>query len=121
MNQALDRLRSWGAETAIILGSGLNSLVENADASERLPYSDFPDLPAPKVPGHSGEFALGQIGGERIVFARGRVHLYEGHTAHAVTASIRLLAAAGIKRVILTNAAGTANPDFPPGALDDAE
>lgn len=115
MNNALDRLRSWGAEIAIILGSGLNSLVENAHASDCLSYAEFPDIPAPKVPGHSGEFLLGELGGKGILFARGRVHLYEGHTARAVTAGIRLLAAAGIKRVILTNAAGTANPDFAPG------
>lgn len=115
MDHALDHLRSWGAETAVVLGSGLSSLAESAHASQRLSYAEFPDLPAPKVPGHSGEFALGELGGEGILLARGRVHLYEGHTARAVTAAIRLLAAAGIKRVILTNAAGTANPDFAPG------
>ncbi len=115
MSHALEQLRGWDANTAIILGSGLSSLVDNAQVSQRLAYSEFANLPTPAVPGHSGEFALGTLGGKRVLFARGRIHLYEGHPASAVTAGIRLLAAAGIQRVILTNAAGTANPDFAPG------
>ena len=51
-----------------------------------------------------------------MIFAQGRAHLYEGHSARDVTASIRLLAECGVKRVILTNAAGTANPAFTPGS-----
>jgi purine-nucleoside phosphorylase len=44
------------------------------------------------------------------------VHLYEGHRARDVTAGVRLMAAAGIKRLILTNAAGVANKKFAPGS-----
>jgi purine-nucleoside phosphorylase len=51
-----------------------------------------------------------------VIFAQGRVHLYEGHTARQVTGGIRVLAAAGIKRLILTNAAGVANENFSPGS-----
>lgn len=112
---ALKRLRDWGAETAIVLGSGLGSLIENVGAAERIAYSEFPDFPATTVRGHAGEFALGEINGAGVLFAKGRVHLYEGHSARAVTTGIRILAAAGVKRVLLTNAAGTANPDFAPG------
>src|SRR5205807_4870394 len=67
-------------------------------------------------PGHAGWFVLGNVGHPRIVFARGRVHLYEGNSARQVTAGIRIRAAAGIKRVILTNAAGAANKNFGPGS-----
>ena len=51
-----------------------------------------------------------------MLFCKGRVHLYEGHSARDVTATIRLLAEVGVRRLILTNAAGTANPDFAPGS-----
>ena len=44
------------------------------------------------------------------------MHLYEGHTAREVTAVVRVLARAGIKELIVTNAAGTANKDFAPGS-----
>ena len=45
----------------------------------------------------------------------GRVHLYEGWSTADVTAGVRLLSGAGIGSLILTNAAGTLNPAFPPG------
>lgn len=112
---ARERLRSWGAETAIILGSGLSSLVDAASTDERISYREFSELPEPKVAGHAGQFVPASVGRSKIVFAQGRVHLYEGHTAAAVTASIRLLAGCGVKRLILTNAAGAANPEFAPG------
>ncbi|MDQ2918277.1 MAG: purine-nucleoside phosphorylase [Verrucomicrobiota bacterium] len=113
---ARERLTSWRAETAIVLGSGLNALVAGATFQQCIAFSDFPELPPSKVAGHAGQFAVGDLNGKTIVYAQGRAHLYEGHSAHTVTAGIRLLADCGIKRVILTNAAGTANPAFHPGA-----
>ena len=110
---ALERLRGWKAEVAIVLGSGLNSLV--SESSESIAYSEFAELPKPSVPGHAGRFVLGKLGSARVIFAQGRVHLYEGHTGRQVTAGIHRLAAAGIKRLILTNAAGVANESFSPG------
>lgn len=113
---AREQLGSWGATTAIILGSGLNSLLEAISFEEQIPYAQFPELPPAKVAGHAGLFALGRLNGEPLIYGQGRVHLYEGHSAQAVTAGIRLLAACGIERVILTNAAGTVNPEFHPGS-----
>ena len=116
MNSAAsERLRSWGAETALVLGSGLGSLTDGVSSAQCLPYSEFPELPATHVPGHAGRFVLGSVGGTRVIFAQGRVHLYEGHSAQAVTAGVRVLADCGVKRVILTNAAGTCHPAFAPG------
>jgi purine-nucleoside phosphorylase len=113
---ALDRLRGWNADVAIVLGSGLNSLVSSSESQESVSYSEFAALPKPSVPGHTGRFVLGKIGSTPVIFAQGRVHLYEGHSAREVTGGIRILAAAGIKRLILTNAAGVANEDFSPGS-----
>lgn len=113
---ALERLRGWRAETAIVLGSGLSALVEKAGVEEKISYSEFDALPKPSVPGHAGQFVLGELNGARVVFAQGRVHLYEGHAARDITAGVRLLASAGIKRIVLTNAAGTANEKFSPGS-----
>ena len=113
---ARERLRSWGAEIAVVLGSGLGALTGGIEGENRIPYSAFPELPPSRVPGHAGEFVLGMVGETKAVFAQGRAHLYEGHSARAATAGIRLLAECGVKRVILTNAAGTANPAFAPGS-----
>ena len=113
---ARERLQEWGAETAIVLGSGLNSLADGPKVLGRIAYSEFAELPPSTVPGHSGEFIIATLSGRPVVYAKGRIHLYEGHSARTVTTGIRLLASVAINRVILTNAAGTANPDFAPGS-----
>ena len=99
-----------------MLGSGLSLLVHDVAPDRTIPYSDFADLPRPSIPGHAGRFVLGELGRTRVVYAQGRVHLYEGHSAHAVTAGVRLLADSGLKRLVLTNAAGSVNPTFGPGS-----
>jgi purine-nucleoside phosphorylase len=142
------KLRDYGAETAIILGSGLSSVIELLhrkpltmhEKAEEIPYRDFNEIPRPTVRGHAGRFVLGKInigaGGSRstktgqparvgepagepinvrAIFAQGRVHLYEGYSAREVTAIVSVLAKAGIKQLILTNAAGALNPKFKPG------
>lgn len=91
-------------------------LVSEAEPDNCVSYSDFPELPKPSVPGHEGRFVRGTIEKTPVIFAQGRVHLYEGHSAQAVTTAVRILAAAGIKRLVLTNAAGVANKNFSPGS-----
>jgi purine-nucleoside phosphorylase len=109
----MTKLRDWNAEIAVILGSGLNSVARKP--IKRIRYSEFSDIPKPSVPGHRGDFSLCEIEGVRVIFARGRVHLYEGRTAHEVTSVVRVLGSAGVKRLILTNAAGAVNKKFRPG------
>jgi purine-nucleoside phosphorylase len=115
MNDPRQRLRDWRAEFAIILGSGLSAIVPDAAVAEIIPYSDFGELPRTSVPGHAGRFVLGEINNIHLIFAQGRVHLYEGFSARDVTAGVRVLADAGVKHLIVTNAAGSANPKFAPG------
>jgi purine-nucleoside phosphorylase len=115
MTKAIEQLREYKADTAIILGSGLNSLVVDPAKDQIVPYAEFPEIPQPSVPGHLGRFVLGDIEKTKIIFAQGRVHLYEGHSAKDVTSIVRVLAEAGIKQLIVTNAAGALNPKFKPG------
>jgi purine-nucleoside phosphorylase len=113
MGDALERLQDWNAKIAIILGSGLNAAVH--DSIESIEYAEFSALPKPRVPGHAGKFSLGEISDVRVIFAQGRVHLYEGYSAGEVTAIVRILALAGIEKLVVTNAAGALNPKFKPG------
>jgi purine-nucleoside phosphorylase len=112
----VQRLRDWEARTAIILGSGLSSIVPQDSTSEVIPYKDLTEIPRTSVPGHAGQFVLTKVNGVKIIFAQGRVHLYEGFSGKEVTASVRVLAGTGIKNLILTNAAGSATPGFAPGS-----
>jgi purine-nucleoside phosphorylase len=114
-NSGTKRLRDHRAETAIILGSGLSSFVVDPAKDQIIPYAEFSEIPKPSVPGHLGRFVLGEMEKTKIIFAQGRVHLYEGHSAREVTSIVRVLAEAGIKQLIVTNAAGALNPKFKPG------
>ena len=115
-NFAIERVREYGARLAIVLGSGLSSLVQDPPRERVIPYGEIGGLPRSTVQGHASRFVLSEIGGTPVVFAQGRVHLYEGHSAHDVAAGVRFLARAGIERLILTNAAGSVHPDFSPGS-----
>ena len=46
---------------------------------------------------------------------QGRVHYYEGYKMSDVVLPTRLMGMLGAKKILLTNAAGGANPSFKPG------
>ncbi len=100
--------------TGIVLGSGLGPLADSIAVQRRWTFAEA-GLPASTVPGHAGEFIMGSFAGAPVLLMKGRVHLYEGHLASDVTAGIRWMKGRGIDRLVLTNAAGTLNPEFPPG------
>lgn len=99
----------------IVLGSGLGPLADAVVVEREVPFAEA-GLPASSVPGHAGKFVFGKLGGTPVVLMKGRVHLYEGHGPRLVTAGVRWMAGQGIGQIILTNAAGTLNPDFAPGS-----
>ena len=98
----------------IVLGSGLGPLAEAVVVEREVSFAEA-GLPASSVPGHAGKFVFGKLGGTPVILMKGRVHLYEGHGPRLVTAGVRWMAGQGIGELILTNAAGTLNPDFTPG------
>lgn len=106
---------SFRPETGLVLGSGLGGFTARMEIADRIPFAAA-GLPASGVPGHGGELVLGSIGGRRAAVLSGRVHLYEGRAPRDVTAGVRLLAALGVNRLILTNAAGSLRADFLPGS-----
>lgn len=99
----------------IVLGSGLGPLAEAVAVEREVSFAEA-GLPVSSVPGHAGRFVFGKLAGSPVVLMKGRVHLYEGHGPRAVTAGVRWMAEQGVTRLILTNAAGTLNPDFQPGS-----
>lgn len=103
-------------KTAIVLGSGLGAFSESLQNKLAVPYTDIPHMPASKVPGHAGQWVCGQTkAGHPVLVAQGRIHYYEGHDYPKVTLPIRIMKELGITHVILTNAAGSVNPNFLPG------
>lgn len=104
-------------DLAIVLGSGLGAFADRLDSPIVVPYGDLPHWPTPSVAGHAGRLVAGGMAGRRVVVLAGRVHAYEGHPMSVVTFATRVLAHAGVRQLVLTNAAGGINPDFEPGTL----
>jgi purine-nucleoside phosphorylase len=104
-----------GAETAIVLGSGLGPFAESLPQHFVCGYEKIDGLPTSRVPGHAGRFLVTELAGKPLLVAQGRVHLYEGWSAEEVVRHVDLMHAAGIKKLLLTNAAGTLNRAFEPG------
>lgn len=105
----------------VVLGSGLGKFADALTHATRIPYRDVPGLPVATAEGHAGELVVGTLGangtGTDLVVMSGRFHLYEGYSAREVVSGIRLFREFGIKRVVLTNAAGGIHPALNPGAL----
>lgn len=104
-------------ETAIILGTGLGSLVHEITDKYEIDYKDIPHFPLSTVEGHSGKLIFGKLGDKDIMAMQGRFHYYEGYSMKEVTFPVRVMHALGIKTLFVSNAAGGMNPDFEIGDL----
>lgn len=102
---------------ALVLGSGLGDYADTLEDSVKIPYSEIPNFPQPTVEGHTGAFVFGKKEGKEVVVAQGRVHYYEGLPMQEITLPVRVLAAIGVKTLVLTNAAGGVNLSYKPGTL----
>lgn len=104
-------------ETAIILGTGLGSLVNEITDKYEIEYKDIPNFPLSTVEGHSGKLIFGKLGDKEIMAMQGRFHYYEGYSMKEVTFPVRVMRELGIKTLFVSNAAGGMNPDFLIGDL----
>ena len=104
-------------ETAIILGTGLGSLVNEITEKYEIKYEEIPHFPLSTVEGHSGKLIFGKLGNKDIMAMQGRFHYYEGYSMKEVTFPVRVMRELGIKTLFVSNAAGGMNPDFEIGDL----
>lgn len=104
-------------ETAIVLGSGLGDFSDTLLDAVVAPYAELPHWPPSSVIGHSGKLVIGTVAGKRIAALSGRAHFYEGFDLQTVVFATRVMGRLGVRRLILTNAAGGINTAFASGAL----
>lgn len=121
MKQAIDllveRLDGLAPSTALVLGSGLGGLVDEVEDAVRIPYADLPGFPHSGVTGHAGELVAGRFAGQPVVMMAGRAHYYEQGNAAVMRPALETLAGIGVTRLILTNAAGSLDPEMLPGSV----
>lgn len=115
-DEAVDRIRSRAGgrspRLGIVLGSGLGGLVDAIEDAVAIPYEDIPHFPRSTVEGHAGQLVIGTLAGVTVAAMQGRVHLYEGYSPQQVVFPVRVLVRLGVEGVVVTNAAGSVNPDF---------
>lgn len=120
INAATEYIRSifpGQIDLAIVLGSGLGPLADEIEQPVIINYTDIPYFPAPTLVGHEGKLIIGKLAGKTVCAMKGRFHYYEGHEMDTVTLGIRVFARLGIKKLILTNAAGGIRDDLVPGTI----
>jgi purine-nucleoside phosphorylase len=100
---------------AIVLGSGFHHVLTKLRVDKMISYAKIPGFPKPTVSGHAGELFFGKLGKTPVLVLSGRAHFYEGHPMERVTFAVRMLAAFGIRDLLLTNAAGGINKEFRAG------
>ncbi len=115
--QIKSKLAGFTPEIAVILGSGLGDIANNIQNPIVINYADIKDFPQSSVSGHQGRFIAGILHGKKVLCMQGRVHLYEGHTPQSISQIIKTFKLLGIKKLIVTNAAGSLNPKIAAGSL----
>lgn len=104
-------------DVAVILGSGLGDLADNVENRIIIKFEDVPGMPISTVKGHVGQFVYGLLRGKKVLMMQGRIHYYEGNKMDSVSLPINIMRAIGVRKLIVTNAAGGVNTDFEPGDL----
>ncbi len=102
---------------AFVLGSGLGSFADEVENPVIIPTEQIQDYPISTVPGHAGRLVAGKIDNVNVIIVQGRVHYYEGYPISKVVFPVRLLAALGIKTLVVTNASGGIGDHLEPGDL----
>lgn len=120
ISQATAFLKNRGFEApefGIILGTGLGQLIDKVEIIAEVSYNHIPNFPTATVEFHKGKLIYGNLGGKKVVVMQGRFHLYEGYSLQDVTFPVRVMHQLGIKRLLVSNAAGAINLGFKKGEI----
>jgi purine-nucleoside phosphorylase len=120
IQESVEYLKHRGFETpeiGIILGTGLNKIIESVDVESEVSYNHIPNFPTSTVEFHKGKLIYGTFAGKKVIVMQGRFHLYEGYTLNDVTFPVRVMHQLGIKKLLVSNASGAINLNFKKGEI----
>lgn len=120
LDAAVDQIRAitdFEPRIGIVLGTGLGSLAEQVETVATIRYGELDGFPISTVGSHKGQYVFGNLHGVPVVLMEGRVHYYEGYPMEQVVLPVCTMARLGAETIILTNAAGSLNPEILPGTL----
>jgi purine-nucleoside phosphorylase len=105
-------------EVGIFLGTGLSkAITEGMEERFRIDYGKIPHFNKTSIKSHEGALIFGMIGQRKVVVLSGRYHYYEGYPMSEVVFPSFVLAALGVKDVIITSAVGGLNKSYAKGDL----
>lgn len=114
----IESLYKGSPKTAIVLGSGLTSIVDELTDKIEIDYKDIPNFMVSTVKGHTSKLVYGKIDGKEVLLMTGRFHYYEGYSMQEITFPIYVFKLLGIEHLILTNSCGGINIDkVKPGSI----
>ncbi|HET6502320.1 MAG TPA: purine-nucleoside phosphorylase [Amycolatopsis sp.] len=103
-------------DIAVVLGSGWRPAADVLGTPDaEIPLGELPGFETPTAVGHGGTVRSVDVAGKRTLVLLGRTHLYEGRGIAPVVHNVRTAAAAGVRSVLLTNAAGGLREGFQVG------
>ena len=106
----------------VILGSGLGDFAGQVSDPTIIEARSIPFYPTSSVHGHDGKLVVGRLRGNGVeslplLIFKGRVHFYESGDLQTPLFPVHVASALGVKKLLLTNAAGGINPQFKSGDL----
>ncbi|TVZ26780.1 purine-nucleoside phosphorylase [Gillisia sp. Hel_I_86] len=104
-------------EIGVILGTGLSNFPSEIEVLAEVSYNEIPHFPTATVEFHKGKLIFGNLEGKKVIVMQGRFHLYEGYAPEEVTYPVRVMKELGIRKLLVSNAAGATNLDFKNGEL----
>lgn len=110
------RMNRWPS-VGLMTGTGLGESISALDVELAVNYADIPNFPVSTVESHAGRLVAGTLAGHTVMAMQGRLHLYEGYSPEMVAFPVRVMQAAGVHTLVVTNAAGGVNLDFAPGDI----
>ena len=106
MNNSIKYLNKYVVkkpDICIILGSGLNTFIDNINNKTIIDYKNIPGFSNTSVQGHKGQLIMGQINKCSVMCANGRFHYYEGHSFEKIGKIIEIFNHYTPKLSIITN------------------
>lgn len=100
-------------DVALVMGSGWVPAADViGETITEFPATELPGFAPAAVAGHAGTVrAVRTESGLHALIFLGRTHLYEGRGVEPVVHGVRTAVAAGVRTVVLTNAAGGLRPE----------
>src|SRR3989338_24285 len=101
------RAPGFEPKIALVLGSGLDGLIDDIKVVAHIDYKDLPHFAMSSVQGHAGCLVLGYISDMPIMCFKGRIHFYEGGSFESIKLIVRTVKDMGCYSLILMNGCGS--------------